>query len=198
MKVEVIYAQPTKSALVSLELPEGSTVIQAVEASGPLEKYPEIDVRKNKFGVSCQAGQGRYGSLRMRRVEIYRPLIADPKEVRKQAGRRGQGHEEVVPARGGRRVVAGRLPPVARAAGPAQATCRASATNLRLRAISALRWLSSMNTRSPLVIARRNALTGLQNLQLRCARAQSSCVPPCRRLPSAPCRRLPSVPAAAS
>jgi len=49
MKIEVVYALPEKAERVSLELPEGCTVLQAVEGSGLLEKYPEIDVRKNKF-----------------------------------------------------------------------------------------------------------------------------------------------------
>lgn len=90
MKVEVIYAQPTKSALVSLELPEGSTVIQAVEASGLLEKYPEIDVRKNKFGVYAKLAKADTVLRECDRVEIYRPLIADPKEVRKQRAAEGK------------------------------------------------------------------------------------------------------------
>ena len=43
MKIEITYALPDRQELVTIDLPEGSTVMQAVEASGLLQKYPEID-----------------------------------------------------------------------------------------------------------------------------------------------------------
>ena len=90
MNIEVVYALPEKAELVSLSMPEGSTVIQAVEASGLLAKHPEIDVKKNKFGIYAKLAKAD-AVLRARdRVEIYRPLIADPKEVRKQRAAEGK------------------------------------------------------------------------------------------------------------
>lgn len=90
MQVEVCYAQQREQAVVSLKLPEGTTVQQAVELSGLLEKYPEIDLKKNKFGVWNKLAK-LDAVLRDRdRIEIYRPLIADPKEVRKQRAAEGK------------------------------------------------------------------------------------------------------------
>lgn len=90
MKVEVVYALVDKSEIVKLELPDGSTVVQAVEASGLLAKYPEIDVKKNKFGIYAKLAKADAVLREQDRVEIYRPLIADPKEVRKQRAAEGK------------------------------------------------------------------------------------------------------------
>lgn len=90
MKVEVIYSLPEKTELVALDLPEGTTVLQAIEASGLLEKYPEIDVKKNKFGIYAKLAKADAVLRERDRVEIYRPLIADPKEVRKQRAAEGK------------------------------------------------------------------------------------------------------------
>ncbi len=90
MKIEVVYALPHKTELVKLDLPEGSTVLQAVEASGLLVKYPDIDVRKNKFGVYAKLAKADAVLRERDRIEIYRPLIADPKEVRKQRAAEGK------------------------------------------------------------------------------------------------------------
>jgi uncharacterized protein len=90
LNVEVCYALPERSELVRLRLPPGSTLQQALEASGLLAKYPEIDLRKNKFGIYAKLSKPD-ALLRDRdRVEIYRPLIADPKEVRKQRAAEGK------------------------------------------------------------------------------------------------------------
>lgn len=90
MNIEVVYALPEKAELVRLSMPEGSTVLQAVEASGLLAKHPEIDVRKNKFGIYAKLAKADAVLRDRDRVEIYRPLIADPKEVRKQRAAEGK------------------------------------------------------------------------------------------------------------
>lgn len=90
MRVEVIYSLPEKSEIVPLDLPEGSTVMQALEASGLLAKHPEIDVKKNKFGIYAKLAKIDAVLRERDRVEIYRPLIADPKEVRKQRAAEGK------------------------------------------------------------------------------------------------------------
>lgn len=90
LDIEVCYALPERQSLVRLRLPEGVTVRQAVEASGLLEKFPEIELAKNKFGIFAKLTKAD-AILRDRdRVEIYRPLIADPKEVRKQRAAEGK------------------------------------------------------------------------------------------------------------
>jgi putative ubiquitin-RnfH superfamily antitoxin RatB of RatAB toxin-antitoxin module len=90
LSIEIAYALPQKQELVRLHLPPGSTVQQAVEASGLLAKYPEIDLKKNKVGIYGKLTR-LDAELRDRdRVEIYRPLIADPKEVRKKRAEEGK------------------------------------------------------------------------------------------------------------
>lgn len=90
LNIEVCYALPGKQELVKVKLPAGATVQQALEASGLLAKYPEIDLKKNKFGIFAKLSK-LDALLRDRdRVEIYRPLIADPKEVRKQRAAEGK------------------------------------------------------------------------------------------------------------
>ncbi|MDR1889287.1 MAG: RnfH family protein [Zoogloeaceae bacterium] len=87
--VEVIYALPDRQELIQLKLPVGSTLGDAVQASGLPQKYPDIDLQKGKFGIFSKLTRPD-AALRARdRVEIYRPLIADPKAVR--AARAAEG-----------------------------------------------------------------------------------------------------------
>lgn len=90
IKVDVCYALADKQDVVTVTLPAGATVIAALEASGLLGKYPEIDVKKNKFGVWNKLSKVDNALRDRDRVEIYRPLIADPKEVRKQRAAEGK------------------------------------------------------------------------------------------------------------
>lgn len=90
INVEVVYALPSKQEIFSVKLPEGATARQAVEASGVLEKHPEIDLSKNKLGVFAKLTKPDAVLRHRDRVEIYRPLIADPKEVRKQRAAEGK------------------------------------------------------------------------------------------------------------
>lgn len=106
MKIQVVYALPAVQELVSLELPEGATLLQAVEASGLLGKYPEIDVKKNKFGIFAKLARAEAALRDGDRIEIYRPLIADPKEVRRlraaegKVMKKGSGEEEAAAGAG--------------------------------------------------------------------------------------------------
>jgi putative ubiquitin-RnfH superfamily antitoxin RatB of RatAB toxin-antitoxin module len=79
--VDVLYALPGRQVMRRIALPEGSTLADAIRASGLAEEFPEIDpARAGIYGKSVPAGT----ALRDRdRVEIYRPLRADPKEVRR-------------------------------------------------------------------------------------------------------------------
>ena len=90
IQVQVCYALRDKQELVDLKLPEGATVQQALEASGLLVKHPEIDLKKNKFGIFAKLSKVDTVLRDRDRVEIYRPLIADPKEVRKQRAAEGK------------------------------------------------------------------------------------------------------------
>jgi len=88
--VEVVYARPERQEIAKLELPAGSTAGQAIEASGLLARYPEIDLGKNKLGIYAKLAKPDTALRDRDRVEIYRPLIADPKEVRKQRAAEGE------------------------------------------------------------------------------------------------------------
>lgn len=90
IQIEVAYARPERQEIVPLSLPAGSTLQQAVEASGLPARYPEIDVAKGKFGIYSKLARLDTLLRDRDRVEIYRPLIADPKEVRKQRAAEGK------------------------------------------------------------------------------------------------------------
>ncbi len=87
-EVEVAYARPDEQVIVTVMAEPGVTLEQAVARSGLLERFPEIDLERNAVGVFGKPVK-RDALLRPRdRVEIYRPLIADPKEARRQRARR--------------------------------------------------------------------------------------------------------------
>ena len=90
INVEVCYPLRDQQPVVKLKLDAGSTLQQAVEAYGLLEKFPEIDFKKNKFGIYAKLAKADAVLRDRDRVEIYRPLIADPKEVRKQRAAEGK------------------------------------------------------------------------------------------------------------
>ncbi|MBS0369793.1 MAG: RnfH family protein [Proteobacteria bacterium] len=91
INVEVCYALKERQEIVRLRLPAGSTVQRAVEASGLLQKHPEIDLAKiNKLGVFAKLVKADTVLRDKDRVEIYRPLIADPKEVRRKRAEEGK------------------------------------------------------------------------------------------------------------
>ena len=90
MIIEVAYALVDKQTLLSLEVDEGVTLKEAIEASGILKTHPQIDLSKDKVGIF-----GKFAKLdtvlrEKDRVEIYRPLIADPKQVRKERAAAGK------------------------------------------------------------------------------------------------------------
>mgnify|MGYP000468646467 CR=1 FL=1 len=80
--VEVAYALPEKQYLQRVTLQEGATVEEAIRASGLLEL--RTDLTKNKVGIYSRPAKLSDSVHDGDRVEIYRPLIADPKELRRQ------------------------------------------------------------------------------------------------------------------
>ena len=84
MIVEVAYALADKQSLISLEVKEGATLKEAIEASGILEIYNQIDLSKQQVGIFSKFASLDTVLREKDRVEIYRPLVADPKEVRKE------------------------------------------------------------------------------------------------------------------
>lgn len=88
IRVEVAYALPEKQFLRQVSLPEGSTVEQAINASGLLTLRTDIDLKKNKVGIYSRSVKLTDEVHEGDRVEIYRPLLADPKELRRQRAER--------------------------------------------------------------------------------------------------------------
>ena len=88
--IEVAYALPNQQVILPLKMAEGCTAAEAVAASGILKKFPEIDLAENKLGVFGKLVKSDTVLRERDRVEIYRPLIADPKEVRRQRAAEGK------------------------------------------------------------------------------------------------------------
>lgn len=88
--VEVAYALPKQQLIIPVNVAEGTTAEAAVLASGIMEKFPEIDLNANKLGIFGKLVKSDTVLRHLDRVEIYRPLIADPKEVRRQRAAEGK------------------------------------------------------------------------------------------------------------
>lgn len=90
ISVEVIYALPNQQIPIRLDVQQGTSVQQAIELSGVLRQFPEIDLSRNKLGIYARLAKPETVLRDRDRVEIYRPLIADPKEVRKKRAEEGK------------------------------------------------------------------------------------------------------------
>lgn len=88
--VEVVYTRPGRQVVAHVKLREGASAREAVEQSGLLTEFPEIDLAKNKLGIWNKLAKPDAVLRDKDRVEIYRPLIADPKEVRRQRAAEGK------------------------------------------------------------------------------------------------------------
>lgn len=88
--VEVIFALPATQPMFAAQVKAGATVEEAIRTSGVLEAFPEIDLAKNKVGVFSKLVKLDERVRNKDRVEIYRPLIADPKEVRRKRAEEGK------------------------------------------------------------------------------------------------------------
>ena len=88
--VEVAYALPHEQLIMPIKVQEGTTAEEAIIASGIINKFPEIDLNINKIGIFGKLTKLDTKLRHLDRVEIYRALIADPKEVRKQRAADGK------------------------------------------------------------------------------------------------------------
>ncbi len=94
LQVEVVYALPGSEDAVSVRLAPGATLRDAIAASGILVRHPEIDLARQKIGVSGKTRAAGSAAADGDRIEIYRPLAMDPKEARRRragANRRATG-----------------------------------------------------------------------------------------------------------
>lgn len=88
--IEVIYALPERQDLLVLEVKSGSTVREGIELSGVLQSHPEVDLDKNKVGIFGKPTKLDTILRQGDRIEIYRPLLNDPKEIRKLRAEQGK------------------------------------------------------------------------------------------------------------
>ncbi|WP_050658447.1 RnfH family protein [Gallaecimonas pentaromativorans] len=102
LNVEVAYAEPERQALIALKVVEGATVQEVIERSGILGRFSDLDLAKNDVGIwsrSCKlSDKVREGD----RVEIYRPLTADPKDIRRRRAEKAKEEGRADKTTGGR------------------------------------------------------------------------------------------------
>ncbi|EZH80614.1 protein RnfH [Ectopseudomonas composti] len=94
--IEVVYALAERQKLLRLSVPAGTTVREAALRSGMQQFFPELDLSQAPLGIFGKAVSKPEERVleEGERVEIYRPLIADPKEVRKQRAAKAKAREE--------------------------------------------------------------------------------------------------------
>ncbi|KMJ54674.1 RnfH [Vogesella sp. EB] len=90
LQLEVAYARPERQLIVKLSLPAGTTAREAVLQSGIASEFADIDPAQLKLGIFGKAVPAEHVLRDRDRVEIYRPLQADPKEVRRRRAEAGK------------------------------------------------------------------------------------------------------------
>ena len=85
MKVSIVYATPSRQFWMPLDLPDGSRVRDLIERSGVLNRFPEIDLERQKIGIFSKLTTLDAVLEDGDRVEIYRPITADPKLLKQKA-----------------------------------------------------------------------------------------------------------------
>ena len=100
--VEVVYGLPHQQTLLSVNVDVDSTIEQAIAASGILQIHPQIDLQQNKVGIWSKTKKLTEVVREHDRVEIYRPLIADPKESRKRRAEQAKEQGRADKVTGGR------------------------------------------------------------------------------------------------
>lgn len=84
IQVEVAYAKPEEQVILSVEVDEGCTIETAIDRSGLIERYPEIDLNRQKVGVFSKVRKLTDVVNDGDRIEIYRGLMVDPKDARRK------------------------------------------------------------------------------------------------------------------
>jgi uncharacterized protein len=90
IEVEVAFAQPERQLILKVEVPEGATAIEAIRLSGIEEQFPEIDLAKHRIGVFGKLCKPERVLAPGDRVEIYRPLLVDPRVARRELAAAGK------------------------------------------------------------------------------------------------------------
>tara|TARA_B100001142_G_scaffold327565_1_gene385471 strand:- start:875 stop:1168 length:294 start_codon:yes stop_codon:yes gene_type:complete len=82
--VEILYIEPGSQNSLMLKMPQGSSIHEAIYCSGVLRRFPEIDLTVNKVGIFSKICSLDTLFCEGDRIEIYRPLVTDPKEARRR------------------------------------------------------------------------------------------------------------------
>ena len=90
INVEVAYAEPDKQLILPVNIDLGTTVGGAIVQSGMMMQFPDLDIENSKVGIFGKITKMTTVLQEGDRVEIYRPLIADPKEVRRKRAAEGK------------------------------------------------------------------------------------------------------------
>ena len=102
IQIEVVYGLPNRQELITLVVDEGATLEQGIIQSGILNTFEDIDLAINKVGIWNRAAKLSDKLRDLDRIEIYRPLIADPKEVRKRRAEKAKEEGRADKVTGGR------------------------------------------------------------------------------------------------
>ncbi|AOW76225.1 RnfH family protein [Colwellia sp. PAMC 20917] len=102
IQIEVVYGLPDRQELLTLLVDEGTLLEQGIIASGILSVFEEIDLTVNNVGIWNRAAKLTDTLRDLDRIEIYRPLIADPKEVRKRRAEKAKDEGRADKVTGGR------------------------------------------------------------------------------------------------
>jgi putative ubiquitin-RnfH superfamily antitoxin RatB of RatAB toxin-antitoxin module len=102
LAIEVVYGTPTRQEIISCTVEANTTLEQAILASGIVEEFPEIDLAVNKVGIWNRLAKLTDKVNDLDRIEIYRPLLADPKEVRKRRAEKAKEEGRANKITGGR------------------------------------------------------------------------------------------------
>lgn len=94
-KIEVAYALPTKQLILELEVEPGTTAIEAVRQSGIASHFSGLDIEASKLGIFGKAVAANTVVHAHDRVEIYRPLQADPKLARRNRAKQTAAERKV-------------------------------------------------------------------------------------------------------
>ncbi|MCF4176628.1 MULTISPECIES: RnfH family protein [Vibrio] len=100
--VEVVYALPHEQRVFQLVVNHESTVEEIIQKSGVLAVYPEIDLENNKVGVFSRNVKLDATVRDKDRIEIYRALLADPKEIRRKRAEQAKMAGTADPVTGGK------------------------------------------------------------------------------------------------
>lgn len=102
ISVEVVFGTPEKQEILTAIVEPNQTVEQVILSSGIIAVFPEIDLKVNKVGIWNRSAKLSDLCQDHDRIEIYRPLIADPKEVRKRRAEKAKEEGRADKVTGGR------------------------------------------------------------------------------------------------